>query len=186
MSDKSFLLMLPKFGKFLVLYLGCGCMIFNFTTQMTLHYLLSGKTTKYILKYWERSVKRKSNFSFIRVIKIHLLINVFCIYMVKTFLKILYFGDDFYLSVQNISLLAVQLYRIRHKLFWLFPCLVYYNTYSFCLRGFSLRYALTDGLLSSLIKVLSVQLSITSSFWTFIVPCFSLILLLPNFFRRII
>ena len=29
-----------KFGKFLVLYLGCGCMTFNFRTKMTLHHLL--------------------------------------------------------------------------------------------------------------------------------------------------
>ena len=29
-----------KFGRFLFLYLGCGCMTFNFTTQITLHHLL--------------------------------------------------------------------------------------------------------------------------------------------------
>ena len=66
-----------KFGKFLVLYLGCVCMTFNFTTERILRHLLlmpinkklSAKTTKYILKCWERSVKRKSNLSFIRVIK---------------------------------------------------------------------------------------------------------------------
>ena len=75
--DESFLLMLPKFGKFLVFYLDCGCMTFNFTTQMTYVTFypcpwiksLSAKTTKNIQKYWERSVKRKSNLSFIRVIK---------------------------------------------------------------------------------------------------------------------
>ena len=44
---------------------------------------LSAKTTKYILKCWERSVKRKPNLSFIRVIKIYLLINVFYMYMVR-------------------------------------------------------------------------------------------------------
>ena len=38
MSEQSF----PyKFGKFLVLYLGCGSMSFKFTTQMTLRQLLS-------------------------------------------------------------------------------------------------------------------------------------------------
>ena len=45
----------------------------NFTTQMTLRHLsyrcpwieyLCAKTTKYILKCWERSVKQKSNISF--------------------------------------------------------------------------------------------------------------------------
>ena len=48
----------------------------NFTIQVTLHHLLpmpmnkilSAKTNKYILKCWERSVKRKSNISF-RVMK---------------------------------------------------------------------------------------------------------------------
>ena len=86
-----------KFGKFLVLYLGCSCATFNFTTQRTLRHLiprpmnknLSTKTTKYILKCWESSVKRKSNLSFIRVIKIHILIEVFYMYLAKIFLKIL-------------------------------------------------------------------------------------------------
>ena len=31
---------LPRFGKFLVLNLGCCCLTFNFTTQMTLRHLL--------------------------------------------------------------------------------------------------------------------------------------------------
>ena len=69
--------------------------LFHFTKQMTLRHLLSyswpwawiknlnAKTTKYILKCWERSVERKSNLSFIRVIKIYLLINVFYMYMVR-------------------------------------------------------------------------------------------------------
>ena len=52
-------------------------MTFNFMTQMTLRHLLhpypwikisSAKTTKSILKCWERSVKRMSNLKFIRVI----------------------------------------------------------------------------------------------------------------------
>ena len=65
----------------------------NFTTQMTLrHFLfmpmnLSAKTIKYILKCWERSVKRKSNISF-RVIKNSSFDQSFL--MVKTFLKILW------------------------------------------------------------------------------------------------
>ena len=33
--DETFLLMVPKFGRFLILYLGCSCATFNFTTQMT-------------------------------------------------------------------------------------------------------------------------------------------------------
>ena len=40
---------------------------------------LSAKTTKYILKCWEKSVKRRSNLNAIRVIKNHFLINIFYI-----------------------------------------------------------------------------------------------------------
>ena len=67
--NKSFLLMLPKFGKFLHkwLYVTYSLMPMNKLFQ----------TTKYINKCWERSVKRKSNISF-TVIKNYLLIsNVF-------------------------------------------------------------------------------------------------------------
>ena len=68
--------MLPKFGKFLVLYQAVVLWL-NFTTQMTLCHLLpmpicpwikylSAKTTKYILKCWERSVRVTKNTSFDR------------------------------------------------------------------------------------------------------------------------
>ena len=65
------------FGKFQALNLDFGCMTFNFTAKMTSRHLLpipmnkkqSAKTTKYIPKCRERSVKRKSNISFMRVIK---------------------------------------------------------------------------------------------------------------------
>ena len=62
-------LFLIKLWKFLLMYLSCGCMTFDFTTQMTSShsYLmsvkiksLSAKTTKSIPKRWERFVKRKS------------------------------------------------------------------------------------------------------------------------------
>ena len=43
-------------------------------TPMTMNKNLSLKTTKHILKCWERSLKRKPNLSFIRVIKIYLLV----------------------------------------------------------------------------------------------------------------
>ena len=67
-------LMIPKFGEFLVLY---RFWFYNFTTQMTFYVTssypcprikyLSVKIIKYILKCWERSVKRKSNISFIKI-----------------------------------------------------------------------------------------------------------------------
>ena len=60
---------LIKFWKFLILYLGCGCM----TVILWLRWLyitsypcpwiknVSAKTTQYVPKCWERSVERKSN-----------------------------------------------------------------------------------------------------------------------------
>ena len=36
----SLSILFPKCGTFLFLYLGCGFMIFNFTTQMTLGHIL--------------------------------------------------------------------------------------------------------------------------------------------------
>ena len=73
-------------------------MTFNFTTQMTLHHLLpmpmnknlSAKTTKYILKCRERSVKRSLISDLSELKNSHLLINILYMYMVKTFLKILW------------------------------------------------------------------------------------------------
>ena len=51
---------------------------------------MSAKATKYIPKYWERSVKRKSNLNFNRVIKNSSFDQQFLyMYMVQTFLKIL-------------------------------------------------------------------------------------------------
>ena len=48
---------------------------------------VSAKTTKYIPSGWERSVKRKSNLNFIRVIKKFIIWSTFSIYMPQTFLK---------------------------------------------------------------------------------------------------
>ena len=126
--------------KFLVLYLGCGCMTFNFTTQMTLsHFLphadelknLTAKTANYIQRSWEKSVKRKSNINFIRVIqKIHLLINIFYTYglnLSKNYLSTVSCSpllDSSLLDVLPlrflVSSLAVQLYHVRHAMFQLF------------------------------------------------------------------
>ena len=121
--------MLPKFGKFLLLY---GLWFYDLISQHKWLYVtssypcpwikyLSAKITKYILKCWERSVKRKSNISF-RVIKNSFFGQRFLIYMVKTFLKILLWRFLILFPAQNISLLTVQLYRVRHKIFWLCQC----------------------------------------------------------------
>ena len=58
----------------------------NFTKQITLRHFLPMAMNK-IVQSLERSVKRKSNISVSESQKVHLLINVF---MVKTFLKILW------------------------------------------------------------------------------------------------
>ena len=62
-------------------------------------------------------VKRKANISF-RVIKNSSLDRRFL--MVKTFLKIIWWR--FLFPTQNISLLAMQLYCVWHKMFWLCQC----------------------------------------------------------------
>ena len=58
-----------KVWQFLVLYLTCSCM--NFNSPLTRPWIkqLNAKTTKFIPKYWQRSVKTKSNLNFIRVTK---------------------------------------------------------------------------------------------------------------------
>ena len=113
-----------KVGKFLVLYLVCGCMTFNFTIQMTLRHLLPMPTNK-ILEckdhqiYSKRSAK-ESLISVSSVIKNSSFDQRFLCAYGQTFLK--FFGDDFLFPAQNISLLAVQLYRVRHKIFLLCQC----------------------------------------------------------------
>ena len=76
-------LFLMKFWKFLVLYLGCGCVVFkslrwlksllppppSLPPSISMNKKLECKDHKYIPKCWERSVKRKSNLNFIRAIK---------------------------------------------------------------------------------------------------------------------
>ena len=79
---------------------------------------LSTKTTKYILKCWERSVKRKLNLNFIRVIKIYLLINVFYMYMVRQNLS-----KNSLMTIScsplRTSLVTSATLLLRHKIFWL-------------------------------------------------------------------
>ena len=98
----------------------------NFTTQMTLHHLLlmrpwieylSAKTTKYILKFLERYVKRKSDISF-RVIKNSSFDQRFL--MVKTFLKILCQRLWWRFLVPHSEHFLV--YCVWHKIFWFCQC----------------------------------------------------------------
>ena len=88
-------LFLIKFSKFLVLYFGCGCYFWFYNTyEFTLSFLwiknMSAKTTKYIRKCWERSVKSLNP---VRVIKNSSFGQHFLytdVYMVQNFLKFLW------------------------------------------------------------------------------------------------
>ena len=110
---------------------------------MTLHHplpmpinkILSAKTIKYILKCWERSVKRKSNISF-RVIKNSSFDQSFL--MVKTFLKILWWQFLVPSSEHLLGSSATLLCMTQNIL--TLSMLVYYNTNSFFLRCFSLMF----------------------------------------------
>ena len=110
---------------------------------------LSAKTTKYILKCWERSVKRKSNISF-RVIKNSSFDQRFL--MVKTFLKILWWrflvphSEHLLVSSATLSCMTQNILTLS--------MLVYYNTNSFFL-SFSLMHLLLVCSSSLIIKVLS-------------------------------
>ena len=131
-----------EFGKFLVLYLSCGCnvsLLFNFVSQMILHSLLSSpcpwiknlsaKTTKYILKRWERSVKKKCNLSFITVTKNSSFDQRFLIWLKP--LSKFFVPRSEHLLVSSASLLC------KTQNILTLPMLVYCNTSSFSLRSFS-------------------------------------------------
>ena len=148
--------MLPKFGKFLIF----GLLFYDLISQHKWLYVtsyprpyvkyLSAKTTKYILKCWEKSIKRKSNGYQFQSHKKFIFWSTFS-YMVKTSLKILWWWFLVALS-EHLSLLAVQLYHVRQTIFWLCQCLYrppYYNTNSFFQRSFShfiMHWWLLDGL----------------------------------------
>ena len=101
--------------------------------------------------------------------------------MVKTSLKILWRWFLVALS-EHLSLLAVQLYHVRQTIFWLCQCLYrppYYNTNSFFQRSFS-HFIMHWWLLDGLFQFINNQGFKWTSFWSFIVSCCSLILVLPN------
>ena len=177
--------MLPKFGKFLVLYWALVLWL-NYTTQMTLCHLLlvpicpwikylSAKTTKYILKCWERSVKSLYQFQN-RVIKNSSFDQRFMVKTsIKTFLKILWWRflvpRSEYLLVSNATLSC----KTQNILTLSMLVSISYNTNSFVLKRF-LTFALTAGLF----QFNDNQGFKWTSFWSFVVSYCSLILLLPN------
>ena len=115
------------FIKYLVLYLRCGCVILfynknDFESPLTsCRWIknLSAKTTKHISKI-ERSIKRKSFLNFIRVIRKSSFDQHFLYIWSKRFWEL--FSNDFLISAQNISSLAVELSCVRHEIFQLFQC----------------------------------------------------------------
>ena len=133
-----------KFWKFMVLYLGCGCMSFDFTTQMTLSHLVSYpcpwiKTSKSVLKCWERSVKRNSNRSFITVIKNSYFDQHFlCICMVKTFLKIIWWR--FLVPCSELLLVNSVYLSCKYEIFQLYQCYYAIVQTVFFLRSISLMH----------------------------------------------
>ena len=95
---------------------------------------LSAMTTKYILKCLERSIKRKSNISF-RVTKNSSFDQRFLVcYMVKTFLKILWWW--FLVPRLEHLLVSSATLSCKKQNILSLPMLVYYNTNSLFLRSF--------------------------------------------------
>ena len=133
---------------------------------------LTANTSKDIPKFWERSVRRKSDLDFIR-----LLWSTFSIYMVQTFLKTLL--RRFIVSRSELLFISSAISSCRIRNLSTFSMLVCYNAKKlFSEKFFTHAYS---GLFTSLIKVWKVfQFLMTSSFWSFIVWCSSLILLIPN------
>ena len=165
------------------------CKTFNFTTQITSRHLLhpcpwiknlSAKTIKSIPKHWERSVKRKSNLNFIRVIKNSSFWSTFSIYiMVQTFLKTLWWR----FLASRWECLIVSSATLLHKTWNISTLSMLVYTNNFFLRSVSLM----PGLFSSLIKVLSVS---KHTFFILEFHCFMLLINFVtskySFFRKII
>ena len=150
--------MLPKFGKFLVLYLGCGSDLISqpkwlYVTSYSCPWIkyLTEKTIKYskMLRSVAIYVKRKSNISFSTKkssFDQHFL-------MVKTFLKIFWWwflvphSDHLLVSSATLSCMTQNILTLS--------VLVYYNTNSCFLRSFSFMHLLQACSSSLIIKVLS-------------------------------
>ena len=118
----------------------------NFTIQMTLCHFsypclwikyLSAKITKYILKCWQRSVKRKSDINF-RVIKKIIFWSTFSYMMVKRFLKNLWWW--FLVPRSEHLLVSSETLLCKTENILTLSISVYYNTNSFFLISFLLMH----------------------------------------------
>ena len=125
--------------------------------------------------------KRKSNLSFIRVIKNSSFDKRFLYvqYLVKTFLKIPWW--QFLVPCSGYLLVSGTTLSCKTQNTLILSMLVYYNKNSFLLRSFSLMHCLA-GLFSPLIKAFKclAKHNFFISKFHFFMLCCSLILLLPN------
>ena len=139
---------------------------------------LSAKTTKYILKCWERSVKRRSNTSF-RVIKNSSFDQRFLMVKtsIKTFLKTLWWRFLVPRSEHLLVSSATLSCKTQNILTLSMLVHICYNTN--IIQLFS-RMFLTYALTAGLFQFINNQGFKWTSFWSFIVSCCFLILLLPN------
>ena len=126
--------------------LGCGCMTFLILrhSQMTLgHFLLDCKDHQISSKFWERSVKSKSNFNLTRVMNNSSFDQHF-LYLVRTFLKFLWWWFLFPRSERFLissATLSCKVCNISTSLM-----LVHYYTKALFLRGFLIMHALVCSL----------------------------------------
>ena len=103
---------------------------------------LSAMTTKYILKCWERSVKRNSNLSFIRVIK-NSSVNQRFLYGLNLSTN---FWRRFLVPRSGHLFVSSATLSCKTKNILTLSILLYYNTNGFFLRSFSLMLALVCSL----------------------------------------
>ena len=140
-------LSLIAFWKFQVLYLGCGCMTFDFTTQMTLRHLLpilmnkklECKEHQIYFKMLRKISETKSSLNFIRDVKKIIFCSTYS-NMIQTILKILWWRSLVPCSERLIgsrATLSCITWNISTLLM-----LVYCNTNSFFVRIFSPMYCL--------------------------------------------
>ena len=100
---------------------------------------LTANTSKYIPKFWERSVRRKSDLDFTRDIW-----STFSIYMLQTFLKTL--SWQFFVSRSERLFISSAILSCKICSLSTFSMLVCYNAKSFSLRSFSLMHTVVCSL----------------------------------------
>ena len=111
----------------------------SYPVPMNMNKKLTANTSKYIPKFWERSVRRKSDLDFIRDIW-----STFSIYMLQTFLKTL--SWQFFVSRSERLFISSAILSCKICNLSTFLMLVCYNAKSFSLRSFSLMHTVVCSL----------------------------------------